>query len=127
VLIEHDFGLFGIWSEAFEDHLPYLVAPLDCPIVATCHTVLEEVSRSVEDAMRGLLQVSAKIVVMTEVARDRIVQRYGYDADHVVVIAHGAPAPFPAGRREAKRRLQLDGRFVLLMFGFLDRRKGIET
>jgi hypothetical protein len=38
VAIQHEFGLYGIWGETFEDHLAPFLETLTRPLVTTLHT-----------------------------------------------------------------------------------------
>src|SRR6266542_4390036 len=40
VSLQHEFGLYGVWGEPFEDHIAPFLAQLDRPLVSTLHTVL---------------------------------------------------------------------------------------
>lgn len=126
VAIQHEFGLFGIWGERFDDHLTAFLQELRKPLITTFHTVLPAPSPSVFDAVRRLGHRSNAVVVMTGRAREILEQTYGLDPRSVHVIPHGAPPVTHADRGAMKSRLGLQGRSVVSTFGFVDPRKGLE-
>jgi len=126
VAVQHEFGLYGVWGERFEDHLISFLERLRKPLVTTFHTVLPAPSPTVLNAVRRLGRRSDAVVVMTERAGDILEQTYGIDPRVLHVIPHGAP-PVPHANREAtKALLGLSGRDVISTFGFVDPRKGLE-
>lgn len=126
VSLQHEFGLYGIWGDPFEDHLTPLLEALRKPLVTTLHTVLPDPSPSVREAVRRIGHHSRAVVAMAEVARRLLVEQYGLDPAAVRVIPHGVPAVEPRGRRWMKAHLGLDGRTIVSTFGLLDPRKGLE-
>ncbi|MFA7250252.1 MAG: glycosyltransferase family 4 protein [Dehalococcoidia bacterium] len=126
VSIQHEFGLYGIWGETFEDHLAPFLDVLRKPLVTGFHTVLPNPSRSVRDAVRRIGRRSEALIVMAHRARNILELEYGIDPATVHVIPHGAPPVAVAGRERIRARLGLEGRSVISTFGLLDPRKGIE-
>jgi glycosyltransferase involved in cell wall biosynthesis len=126
VAIQHEFGLYGTWNDAFADHLEPFLEVLRKPVVTTLHTVLPEPHPSHRRALHLIGERSAAVVVMTETARRLLVQEYGVPENRVRVIPHGVP-PMPAFDRDrAKAKLGLEGRTVIATFGLVDPRKGLE-
>jgi glycosyltransferase involved in cell wall biosynthesis len=71
---------------------------------------------------------SSKVIVHTEVARNTLIRDYGFAAEKVQVMPHGTDLQvFKFSGRDAKRQLGLDGVNVLLFFGFIHPRKGVEN
>ena len=126
VSIQHEFGLYGIWGETFEDHLGPFFETLCKPAVTTLHTVLPDPSPSVRDAVRRIGRHSRRVVVMAETARRILANEYGLDAGKVLVIPHGVPPIEPRGRTRMKRQLGLPNRTIISTFGLVDPRKGLE-
>jgi glycosyltransferase involved in cell wall biosynthesis len=126
VSVQHEFGLYGIWGEVFEDHLPPFLDALRRPLVTTLHTVLPEPSPSVREAVRRVGRRSQAVVVMAETARRLLAGVYGLDGDTIHVIRHGVPSIDPSGARGAKARLGFGGRTLISTFGLVDPRKGLE-
>lgn len=127
VSLQHEFGLYGVWGEQFEDHITPFLTYLDRPLVSTLHTVLPAPSTSVRAAVSRLVTHSHAVVVMTELARRLLAETYGVEPTKIYVIKHGAPTVVRRGRRMLRHRLGLDRRFVISTFGLLDERKGAEV
>lgn len=124
VSVQHEFGLFG---GPAGDHLFTLLQHVKKPVVTTLHTVLKEPAPDYERATRKLVEHSDKLVVMSRVGKEILLDRYGVPEDKISLIYHGVPDMSPGQGDEAKRRLELDERFVVLTFGLLSPNKGIET
>jgi glycosyltransferase involved in cell wall biosynthesis len=126
VSIQHEFGLYGIWGETFEDHLAPFLDTLTKPLVTTLHTTLPDPSRSVKEAVRRIGSRSSALIVMADRGRSILEQEYGIDPAKVHVIPHGVPPTEPRGRRRMKERLGLQDRSIISTFGLVSPRKGIE-
>ncbi len=126
VSLQHEFGLYGIWGDPFEDHLAPFLAALRKPLVTTMHSVLPEPTTSVQAAVRRIAERSSTVVVMAERACSLLIDAYGVAPHKVVVIPHGAPAVEPVGRTAMKQQLDLSGRSIITTFGLVDPRKGLE-
>lgn len=126
VSLQHEFGLYGIWGEQFDDHLAPFLDALDKPLVTTLHSVLPSPSPSVRAAVQRLAARSSQVVVMAERARSLLIDDYAIAPDRVSVIPHGVPAVEPHGRTRIKEELGLTGRTIISTFGLVDPRKGIE-
>lgn len=123
VSLQHEFGLFGgEWGELVLE----LVDSLDRPLVVTLHTVLPSPPSRARRVVRDLCRRAAQVVVMSPSAVDLLESRYGVPRGRVHVIGHGVPAVKPVPRKEAKRRLGLDGHLVVSTFGLVSPGKGIE-
>ena len=118
-VIQHEFGIFGGRDGA--DVLDVARA-IRVPTILVLHTVLVNPSRHQQAILDELIDRSAAVVVMTETARERLLQRYSATASAVHVIPHGAAdnAPDPAMSRPANQRP------VILTWGLLGEGKGIE-
>jgi len=126
VSVQHEFGLYGIWGEQFDDHLASFLERLCKPLITTFHTVLPTPSPTVFDAVRRLGSRSDAVVIMTERAGEILEETYGLDPRVLNVVPHGAPPVTHADREAMKSRLGLGGRSVISTFGFVDPRKGLE-
>jgi glycosyltransferase involved in cell wall biosynthesis len=126
VSIQHEFGLYGVWGETFEDHLAPFLETLKKPLVTTLHTMLPAPSPSVREAVQRIGRRSDAIIVMAHRARTILEQEYGIDPAKVRVIPHGVPPTEPHGRRHMKQQLGLQDRSVISTFGLVGPRKGLE-
>ncbi len=123
VSLQHEYGIFGGDDGAYI--LDFLSA-LRVPAVVTLHTVLDSPSES----QRSIVQKMAKaatLVVMSRVAADLLVRRYGLAGARVHVIPHGIPDMAPVDQGKLKARFGVAGHRMLLTFGLLGPNKGIET
>jgi glycosyltransferase involved in cell wall biosynthesis len=124
VSLQHEFGIFGGDAGA---HILVLLSRLTIPVVTTLHTVLAKPTASQRAVMERIAEVSSKIVVMANKARDLLRAVYQVPEDKIEVIAHGIPdVPF-VGPDAAKARLGYSRRSVILTFGLLSPNKGIEV
>ena len=126
VSIQHEFGLYGIWGQTFEDHLAPFLETLTRPLVTTLHTTLPDPSPSVRAAVRRIADHSRALIVMAQRASTILEQEYGIDPAKVHVIPHGVPPTEPRGRRRMKQRLRLQDRSIISTFGLVSPRKGLE-
>ena len=126
VSVQHEFGLYGIWGETFEDHLAPFLETLTRPLVTTLHTTLPDPSPTVKDAVRRIAAHSKALIVMASRGRTILEQEYDIDPGKVHVIPHGVPATEPHGRRRMKRLLRLQDRTIISTFGLVSPRKGLE-
>lgn len=121
VSVQHEYGIFGGQAGA---HLLMLLRPLRMPIVTTLHTVLSEPTPEQRGVMDELCALSARVVVMSETAKQLLHRVHGVPLDKIDMIPHGIPTlpPFSSSRE----RLGLQDQQVLLTFGLLSPDKGIE-
>jgi len=123
VNIQHEYGLFG--GEQGE----YLMAFLELlkkPFVITMHTVLTRPDEKMRKVGRIISEKSAGVTVMNKAAKELLNKVYGIKNKLIHVIPHGVfDVPFPS-KNNAKRKLSLNGRFVISTFGMISRDKGIE-
>ncbi len=123
VCLQHEYGIYGGVAGS---HILGLVRDLRMPTVTTCHTVLREPNNDQQCVLTELATLSARVVVMTELARTFLVDIYGVPASKIDVIAHGIPdTPF-ADANPYKEQFDVAGRPVALTFGLLSPNKGIE-
>jgi glycosyltransferase involved in cell wall biosynthesis len=124
VSLQHEFGIFGGDAGA---NILALLSRLSMPLVTTLHTVLSEPSSMQRRVLTDIVDVSAKVVVMAEKAKELLGSVYGVRARKIEVIPHGIPdVPFSAPD-DAKLKLGFDGRPIILTFGLLSPNKGIEV
>lgn len=126
VCLQHEFGLYGIWGDPFDDHLIGFLEELKNPLVTTLHSVLPDPSPSVRASVRRLAEHSEQVIVMAERARSLLLNAYDIDWSRITVIPHGVPPVEPHGRVRMKDHFGIAGRTIITTFGLVDPRKGLE-
>jgi len=119
--VQHEYGIFGGRAGS---HLLTLLRELRTQVVTTLHTLLTEPSALQRSVMEELVQLSERLVVMTEHGATVLRDVHGAPADKIDVIPHGIPAV--AFECADKDRLGVAGKSVLLTFCLLSPDKGIE-
>jgi glycosyltransferase involved in cell wall biosynthesis len=123
VSLQHEYGIFG--GEA-GGNIIELLSRLEMPVVTTLHTVLAEPTPIQHDVMRRIIDTSAKIVIMSETARELLRFVHDVPAHKIEVIPHGIP-DFPfLETHHAKAEFGFEGKTTILTFGLLSPNKGIE-
>jgi glycosyltransferase involved in cell wall biosynthesis len=123
-LVQHEYGIFGGDDGSYV--LDFL-APLRVPSIATLHTVLKQPSASQRSVVQQMAARCARLVVMSQVAKDLLAKSYGVSGPSIEIIPHGIPALQPIDQQALKARFGVAGRRMLLTFGLLSANKGIET
>lgn len=122
-ILQHEFGIFGGQSGVYI--LP-LLHRLSVPFVVTVHTVLEKPSYNEKAVLKEICKMASRVVVMTNKAIELLTTIYELQEDKIVLIAHGVP-DIHHDPSQSRKEFKLEGRKVLLTFGFIGRNKGIET
>ncbi len=123
VCLQHEFGLFGGTSGS---HVLSLLRRLRRPLVTTLHTVLREPSTEQMLVMRQLVNLSDRLVVLSETGSKILHETYGVTDDKIAIIPHGIPdTPF-VDPNYFKDKFGVEGKKVLLTFGLLSNGKGVE-
>lgn len=121
--VQHEFGIYGGPAGS---HLLALLRELRMPIVTTFHTILRRPNDEQMRVMRDLIRLSTRLVVMSEMGREFLLEVYRAPAAKLDLIPHGIPnMPF-ADPNYFKDEFDVVGRQVLLTFGLLSPNKGIE-
>lgn len=118
VSIQHEFGIHGgpDGREVLE-----LVDGLDVPVVTTLHTILDQPTRDQRVIIERLVAASARTIVMSGTASERLLANYEVDPDRVTVIPHGTDARF------AGPSLASGTRPLVLTWGLIGPGKGLEV
>jgi glycosyltransferase involved in cell wall biosynthesis len=117
VSIQHE---FGIWGERDGVEVLDFISRLSVPSAVTLHTVLDVPTRSQRDITERMCDLAGRVVVMSQTASTRLVERYAVDPDQIRVIPHGADSGF-AGPSLAKGE-----RPLILTWGLIGPGKGLE-
>lgn len=124
VVLQHEFGIFG---GPAGDYILTLLRHLRAPLVTTLHTVLTHPDTDQRRVMEALIARSYRLVVMAEKGREILGDTYGVPASKIELIPHGIPNEPLIDMLDAKAKLNVDGRKLLLTFGLLSPNKGIEV
>lgn len=120
--LQHEFGLFGGIDG---EYILTLAQNLTKPLITTFHTVLLTPTDHQKYILQELARLSRKVVVMEDIAKDRLENVYGLSREDIVVIPHGTPV-INMKKDTAKKSLNVTDSFVLLASNLLSRRMGIE-
>ena len=124
VSVQHEYGIFGGADGA---HILKLMGLLRMPVVTTLHTVLSRPTSGQRKVVSELAVLSDRLVVMSEKAREFLVDVYQVDARRICVVPHGIPdIPF-VDPNFYKDQFAVEGKKTLLTFGLLAPNKGIEN
>ncbi len=119
--IQHEYGLYGTQKgvELIELILRYRLAGL--PVVTTLHTVYERLERDERILLKPILENSDAVIVHEDFQKQTLVDAFGL-AERIHVIEHGVREVDPVP--DAKARLGLEGKKVILLAGYFRPSKG---
>ncbi len=123
-ILQHEFGIFGGKSGVYI--LP-LLNRLKVPLLVTFHTVLKEPTFSEKAILTEVGRQADKIVVMSKMAVNFLVDIYQIPRKKITIIEHGFPEFDYKNHEYYKKKFHLHGKISLMTFGLLSRGKGIET
>ena len=122
-ILEHEFGIFGGQSGIYI--LP-LLHRLEIPLIVTLHTILEKPSVNEKAVLREICKMADKVIIMSLKAIDFLVHIYNVPKKKIAYIEHGVP-DIKFNKEQSKKDFKLDGKHLILTFGFIGRNKGVET
>lgn len=123
VCLQHEYGIFGGEAGA---HILTLLRQLEVPVVTTLHTVLRDPDPIKLKVMKDLVNLSDRMVVMSERGLEYLENVYQVPREKIDLIPHGIhDVPF-VDPNFYKDKFNVEGRPVLLTFGLLSANKGIE-
>ncbi|HHB13053.1 MAG TPA: glycosyltransferase [Chromatiales bacterium] len=119
--IQHEYGLYGTQKgvELIELILRYRLAGL--PVVTTLHTVYERLQRDERILLKPIVENSQAVIVHEAFQKDTLVDAFGM-AERIHVIEHGVREIEPI--QDAKAKLGLEGKKVILLAGYFRPSKG---
>jgi len=124
VCVQHEYGIYG---GTCGTHVLAMMRHIRRPLVTTLHTVLKTPDEPQRLVLQQIGQLSDRMVVMSEIAREFLREIYQIPPEKLAVIPHGIPdVPF-LDPNYFKDQFGCEGRRVLLTFGLLSPGKGIET
>lgn len=123
VSIQHEFGIYGGESGCL---VLDLMERLHMPVITTLHTVLKAPTSSKRSVMKRIAELSDRLVVMSELSREMLVDIYDVPESRIVHIPHGIPDLSFVDPAYYKNQFKVEGRRVILTFGLLSPNKGLE-
>ena len=137
VSLQHEFGIYGGFNG---NKLLYLLRHLKKPVVMTMHTVpisankpYKIVAKRSGSRIKLIKKISNyvdAITVMTELAKEFLVNEIKIPSDKIFVVPHGAPILTPAHIKEylsQRKKIGLnEDDFVISSFGLITPKKGLE-
>jgi glycosyltransferase involved in cell wall biosynthesis len=115
-IIQHEYGIYG---GADGEEVLDLIGELRIPSIVVAHTILKTPTPHQRSVFEAIAARADQVVVMSEVASERLRLDFNIDRRKVTTIPHGATIP---ERVSVKR----SGRPTLLTWGLLGPGKGIE-
>jgi len=123
VCMQHEYGIYG---GPCGSHVLPLLRRLRRPVVTTLHTVLKDPTDQQHLVLKEIGRLSARMVVMAEMARQILMDVYEVPAEKIALIPHGIPdVPF-VDSSFYKDKFSVEAKKVLLTFGLLSPGKGLE-
>lgn len=124
VSLQHEYGIFGGPAGSY---ILTILRQLRMPVVTTLHTVLNKPNQQQYKVMEELIDLSDYVVVMNKKAVNLLTAIYKASDTKIRLIPHGIPdVPF-IDPNFYKDQFGVEGKTVLLTFGLLSPRKGIEV
>ncbi|MDD5727755.1 MAG: glycosyltransferase [Victivallales bacterium] len=124
VHVQHEFGLFGEMDGIAVLDLIFRLKSSTMPVVATLHTVPESPGYRQKMIISTMCRELGAIIVHELPLKETLRSVYGADPAKVTVIPHGARNIQPV--ENAKKRLRLEGRKVILLVGYFRPTKHFE-
>jgi glycosyltransferase involved in cell wall biosynthesis len=123
VCLQHEYGIFGgDWGS----NLLTLLRDLHRPFIVTCHTVFRDTQPVQKEVFEEIAARAAYLIVMSDLAVSMLQDIYKVPSEKIMLIPHGIhDVPF-IDPSFYKDKFGVEGRDVLLTFGLLHRKKGIE-
>jgi glycosyltransferase involved in cell wall biosynthesis len=119
--IQHEFGLYGPHKGVQVIELIIRYRLEDMPVVTTLHTVNPGLEHQEETILRLIISESSAVVVHENYQKEALVKYFGQE-DKIHVIPHGVRQV--TNIKEAKKKLDLEGKKVLLLCGYFRPSKG---
>jgi len=123
VCVQHEFGLYG--GEYGEYLVAFLLA-LNKPIATVFHTVLPNPDEKRKKIVQSIVDLSDRIVVLTNRSRDILIKQYDCTQIKIKVIAHGTHVVLWEQKEKLKYQFDFNGKTVLSNFGLVSKNKKIE-
>lgn len=115
-VIQHEYGIYG---GPDGDEVVEIMAGLRVPSIVVVHTVLKHPTPHQLSVLESVMAAAHQVIVMSEVARQRLHAVFAVDRHKVTIIPHGAALPGTNGVPHPDRP-------TMLTWGLLGPGKGIE-
>ncbi len=116
VHIQHEFALYGESEGISVLDLIHRFRLAGTPVVATCHTVFAEPTHEQHYVMTAMGHLLDGIIVHEKSHSDLLQAKYGLPAEKVHVVPHGAREMERVP--DAKKKLDLEGKKIILVAGY---------
>ena len=124
VCIQHEFGLHG--GEYGDYFLVFLLA-LNKPIMTVFHTVLPDPDEKRIKVVQAIVDLSNRIVVLTNKSQEILINQYGSQKSKINVIPHGTHTVLWEQKKILKNKYHYSDKIVMSNFGLISENKSIET
>ncbi len=122
-IVQHEYGIFGGRDG---DEVVDLLQALETPAIVVLHTVLVSPTAHQRSVLEAVCRLAAVVVVMTENARDILLQSYRVNASAVRVIPHGVPVPRTVPPAALDRNQASSAPKRVVTWGLISPGKGLE-
>jgi len=123
VHIQHEFGLFGSHKGVNVLPLIYMFKLSRIPVVTTLHTIYEDFAHANRIIIEAIIRASDAVIVHEDYQKESIYKNIA-KFDNIFVIPHGVRKVSFIG--DAKRKIGVQGRKVILLLGYFRPSKNYE-
>lgn len=124
VCIQHEFGLHG---GDYGDYFLVFLLALNKPIVTVFHTVLPNPDEKRKKVVQAIVDLSNRIVVLTNKSQEILLTQYGCQRAKTNVIPHGTHTVLWEQKELLKNKYHFSHKIVMSNFGLVSENKSIET
>ena len=118
--IQHEFGLYGAPKGIQIIELILRCKEVDLPVIATLHTVKDDIPTDEKIVLKVIVQESNEIIVHEEIHKKTLIKYFGSE-NKISVIPHGIREVEPA--ENAKEKIGAGGKKVAMLVGYLRQTK----
>lgn len=124
VHVQHEFGLFG--GRNGSAILPF-IENIEKPLLVTFHSI-KRASINIKRIVGAAAEKASKIIVHSKYAVSALCSRFKVPEEKVEVVPHGVPFidPDKFDRVNLRKGLGLENHLIVLSFGLISPRKGLE-
>jgi glycosyltransferase involved in cell wall biosynthesis len=124
VCIQHEFGLH---SGEYGDYFLVFLLTLNKPIMTVFHTVLPDPDEKRRKVVQAIVDLSNKIVVLTNKSQEILINQYASQKSKINVIPHGTHTVLWEQKKLLKKKYHFSDKIVMSNFGLISENKSIET